>query len=390
MTLHWLAVQFLFYLALATALLWLGLAIAMIIGNRRLHFLKEMPPLAGAEMPVVSIIIPACNEERNLAEALQSVLHQDYPRLEIIVINDRSTDATGDILNRLALTYPQLRVHHINELPAAWLGKNHALQVGAAQASGDLLLFTDADIVMQPSVISRAVHYLQTEKLDHLTISMEIRMRGALLGMFTLAFGVFFSMYSRYWRARKPRSRAHVGIGGFNMVRAAVYRSIGGHTKIAMRPDDDMKLGKLIKAAGYRQQFMFGVGMMHVEWYASLSEALRGLEKNSFAGVDYSVLKLIGSTVALFALNVMPFVAVFFTHGATQIVNAAISLFILLFCAYGAGFHNIKRWYAVGFPLVTLLFIFILWRSALIALRNGGINWRGTHYSLAELKANRL
>src|SRR5262249_23526767 len=173
-------------------------------------------------------------------------------------------------------------------------------------------------------------------------------------------------------------------------VRAEVYKKIGGHSKIAMRPDDDMKLGKLIKQAGFRQQFLFGLEMMQVEWYASLREAVHGLEKNSFAGIDYSIAKLIGSSLLLFALNVLPFLAIFFTHGATEIINTATSIFILLFCAYGAAFHNLNRWYAIGFPLITLLFIYIMWRSALIALRNHGINWRGTHYPLAALKANRL
>ena len=390
MNLYSIATQSLFYLALVTALLWLAFAIVMFLGNRRIRFLKDVQPLASSDVPKVSVIIPACNEERNIEEALQSILHQDYANLEILVINDRSIDSTGERLNRLALSYPQLRVFHLTELPLGWLGKNHALHYGAQQASGEILLFTDADIVMQPSVIRRAVHYLLAENLDHLTISMEIRMPGVLLGMFTLAFGIFFSMYSRYWRAGQPRSRAHVGIGGFNMVGAKVYRKIGGHSKIAMRPDDDMKLGKLIKQSGFRQEFLFGLEMMQVEWYASLAEAVRGLEKNSFAGIDYSVLKLTGSTLLLFALNVLPFLVIPFTHGATQIINIATSIFILLFCAYGAAFHNLKRWYAIGFPLVTLIFIFIMWRSALLALRNDGINWRGTHYALAALKANRF
>src|SRR5262249_16384489 len=150
-----------------TALLWLAFAIAMFTGNRRIGYLKDVQPLVSSEVPRVTVIIPACNEERNIEEALQSILHQAYTNLEIIVINDRSLDSTGERLNRLALSYPQLRVFHITELPSGWLGKNHALHYGAQQASGELLLFTDADIVMQPSVISRAVHYFLAENLDH-------------------------------------------------------------------------------------------------------------------------------------------------------------------------------------------------------------------------------
>jgi hypothetical protein len=157
-----------------------------------------------------------------------------------------------------------------------------------------------------------------------------------------------------------------------------------------MRPDDDMKLGKVIKQSGYRQEFMYGVEMMWVEWYATPGEMIRGLEKNSFAGIDYSVLRLIGSTLTLLMFTILPFAAIFFTHGITRIMYAATVILILSCCAYGAGLHHIKRWYAFGFPFASLLFIYIMWRSSLIALRNNGINWRGTHYSLDELRSNRI
>ncbi len=105
--------------------------------------------------PVVSIIVPARNEADSIEEALKSVLALDYPNKEIIVINDRSTDATGEILARLAQEYPELQLITIDRLPSGWLGKNHALQRGAVSASGELLLFTDADIIMQPSLLRR-------------------------------------------------------------------------------------------------------------------------------------------------------------------------------------------------------------------------------------------
>jgi glycosyltransferase involved in cell wall biosynthesis len=281
-------------------------------------------------------------------------------------------------------------VLHVKGLPPGWLGKNHALHFGAIHATGELILFTDADIVMEPSAISRAVRYLTEKELDHLAVLMEARMPGVVLGMFALGFGVFFSIYSRFWRARNPRSGAHVGIGGFNLIRAEVYRAVGGHRPIAMRPDDDMKLGKLIKQSGYRQDLLFGRGLMYVEWYASLAELVRGLEKNTFAGVGYSVFQLVASSVALLAFAVLPFAAVFFAQGATRGLYLFTSLSIIAMCAYGARMQNIKPWYAVGFPLISLLFLFIVWRSAVLTLLNGGINWRGTHYSLAELRENKL
>ncbi|MEW6128867.1 MAG: glycosyltransferase family 2 protein [Acidobacteriota bacterium] len=380
----------LFYLALITAILWLIFLVELAIGNRSIVFLKDINPLAAPTPPKVSVIIPACNEARNIREALQSVLHQDYPNIEFIVINDRSIDHTGEILNEMARSDSRLHVVHLRELPRGWLGKNHALYAGARQATGDILLFTDADIVMQPTTVARAVSYLQAQKLDNVTVLMEVRMQGFWLNIFTLAFSVFFSVYSRFWRAKNPRSAAHIGIGGFNMVYASVYRKIGGHQPIAMRPDDDMKLGKLIKQSGHRQELLLGKGMLSVEWYASVRELVRGLEKNAFSGVNYSLWLLGFSTLAVLLFNVFPFVAVFLTSGATRIVNLAAMIMILSVCLASAGLQNRPRWQAFCFPLATLLFLYIMWRSALLAVMRGGVDWRGTHYSLAELKANKI
>jgi glycosyltransferase involved in cell wall biosynthesis len=378
------------YLAIATLVFFVGFGIDLVVGNRSIRFLKDVPSTGNGPGPKVSIIIPARNEERNIREALRSVLSQDYENTEIIVIDDRSTDRTAAILDRMAQEHPRLRVVNVRELPLGWLGKNHALYVGAHQATGDVLLFTDADIVMQPSSVRKAVGYMVTNRLDHLTITPEVRMPGILLDVFVGAFTVFFSLYARPWKARDPKSKRFIGIGGFNLVRAPVYRAVGTHRAIAMRPDDDIKLGKLIKWGGYRQELLFGRDMLRVEWYASLRELIDGLMKNAFAGVNYSILAVVSFSIAQFLLNVWPFLGLFLTHGITRTLNAVILLLIILICWDNARFHNARRWYGIGFPISTLLFIYIIWRSMLMRLANNGIRWRGTHYPLAELRANKV
>lgn len=382
--------NFLFYLAIATLLFWTAFGIDLAFGNRSTRFLKDLPLPTEAPSHRVSIIIPARNEERNIEEALQSILGQDYGNLEIIVVNDRSTDRTGAILDRMARSHPRLRLVHVRELPAGWLGKNYALYYGAQKASGDLLLFTDADVVMQPSTVSRAVGYMVERQLDHLAIAPEVRMPGVLLQLFVGAFGIFFSLYARPWKAKDPKSKWYIGIGAFNLVRRKIYRGVGTHRAIAMRPDDDIKLGKLIKRNGYRQEFLFGTEMMHVEWYASVGELIDGLMKNAFAGVDYRVSAIVGASIAQFLLNVWPFLGVFLTHGVARAINVVVVLAIIALCSQAARFLNVMRWYGIGFPIATLLFIYIMWRAMLIAIFNGGVTWRGTHYSLAELKANKV
>lgn len=381
---------FLFYLALVTLLFWLAFGIELVIGSRSIRFLKDVPSSKRLPAPKVSIIIPARNEEKHIQEALQSVLNQDYENLEFIIINDRSTDQTGTILTRMGKANPGLHILQTTELPPGWLGKTYALNFGAQKSTGELLLFTDADMVMQPSTVSKAVTYMLENQLDHLTIASEVRMPGVMLGMFTAAFGIFFSLYARPWKAKNPRSRKYVGIGGFNMVRAEVYRAVGTHQAIAMRPDDDMKLGKLIKKNGYKQELLFGKGMMYVEWYSSLRGLIDGLMKNAFAGVDYNIPAIVAGSIVQFLLNFWPFQGIFLTTGITRIINLIIVLIIILLCWDGARFHNLKRWYGIGFPICTLLFIYIMWKSMLMTIFNNGINWRGTHYPLAELKANKV
>jgi hypothetical protein len=211
-----------------------------------------------------------------------------------------------------------------------------------------------------------------------------------VLGMFMGVFTMFFTLYARPWKASDPHSRCFIGIGAFNLVRAHVYGAVGGHRRIALRPDDDLKLGKIIKDAGYSQEMLFGRGLMSVEWYPSLAALARGLEKNSLAGVDYRVAAMIGGTLVQLLVFVWPFTALAVASGVTLALNFAICVVILAAYVLVARMLGAPAWYAVGFPLMALAFVAILWRATFITLRDGGINWRGTHYPLAALKSNRV
>jgi cellulose synthase/poly-beta-1,6-N-acetylglucosamine synthase-like glycosyltransferase len=381
--------SFLLLLALGTLLLHLATAVRIVRGNRSIRFLRDLPPLVGP-LPRVSILIPARNEERNLEEALRSVLALDYENLEIDVIDDRSTDRTGEILDRMTAAEPRLRVMHVRELPAGWLGKNHALWLGAEKATGDFLLFTDADVVLEPSALRRAVQVMVADGLDHLTASPEIARPSVLFELFIGAFSLFFALFTRPWKAKDPRSPYYVGIGAFNLVRATAYRAVGGHRTIAMRPDDDLKLGKLLKSRGFRQEFVFGQGALRVEWYTSVRELIQGLMKNAFSGVDYRVRVVAVATVIQLAVFVWPFLAVLLIPGAARWLNLASVLTLVGLCWINAPLAGVRRWHGIGFPLATLLFLYILWRATLLTLWNDGIDWRGTHYPLAELRANKV
>jgi cellulose synthase/poly-beta-1,6-N-acetylglucosamine synthase-like glycosyltransferase len=376
-------------LAAATLLIHLATAVAVWRGARSIRFLSDQPPLSGSS-PRVSIVIPARNEERNVEEALRSVLALDYDNLEIDVVEDRSTDSTGAILDRMAAANPRVRVIHVRELPPRWLGKNHALELGGRKATGDYLLFTDADIVMEPTALRRAVGAMEADGLDHLAVSPEIERRSLLFEMFIGVFSLFFSIYLKPWKVRDPKTPNHVGIGAFNLVRASAWRAIDGFQRIAMRPDDDLKLGKLLKTSGFRQEMMFGRGMLRVEWYRSVRELIQGLMKNAFPGVDYRFSVVVSATVGQLTFLVWPFLALFLTSGATRWLNLASMTVLFTLCWLNAPLAGVRRWHGVGFPVATLLFLYIVWRSMLTILWNDGIDWRGTHYPLAELKANKV
>ena len=380
----------LFYLAVATLLFVVIVGIEAGLGNRSIGFLKDVVPSREVPRPKVSVIIPARNEEGKIKEALESLLEQDYESLEIIVLDDRSTDGTGVILKQMGLHDRRLRVLQIVELPPGWIGKNHALHYGAEQARGELLLFTDADIVMDRSTVMKTVSYMMEAQVDHLTLTPDIKMPGVALEVLVGVFSFFFGFFVRPWKVKNPKSGQFVGIGAFNLVRRGVYRAVGTHRAIAMRPDDDLKLGKLIKRNGYHQELLFGHEMLQVEWYSSVRELNRGLMKNMFAGVDYRISAVVGGTLLLLLGGVWPFVAVFVTDGITQILNLTIVFLIWGMCWDSARFSNVKPWFGLGFPMATLFFVYLQWKAMLTAFFTNGIDWRGTHYSLAELKANKV
>ena len=382
--------NFLLALAAGTTLLYVLASVSLYFGNRRIANLLDTPPLTGPDAPAVSVVFAARDEERGIERALQSMLQEDYPNYEVIAVNDRSTDGTGEVLERMARTHERLRVVTVRELPAGWLGKNHALHIGAEQASSEFLVFTDADIVMEPTALARAVHYALRHHLDHLAVSPRTEMRGFLLNALFGLFALSFNAFVQPWKTRDPKSRKHIGIGAFNLVRTSVYRALGGHEPIRMRPDDDMKLGKLIKNRGYRQDFAIGSTMLSVEWYPSLQAMMGGLMKNMFAGLDYRVSAAVVSAASLIVTYVWPFLALALTTGSVRTLNALLALTVLVVFATAAGYMNIPLTCAFAVPLSALLFAWIILRSMTVTLWNGGIEWRGTRYPLDELRANKL
>lgn len=381
---------FTFWLAVTALVLCVAAALEIFIGNRSVGALRDMQPEPDAAAEKVSIIVAARNEERNIRTALRSLLELRYPDFELIVVDDRSEDYTGRILDDMAASSPRLSVIHIDTLPKGWLGKNYALWTGSRHATGEYLLFTDADIVMEPTVVSRAMAYMKQYRLDHLAATPSMNMPTAFLGMFGASFIIAFSLFSRPWKAKDPASPSHIGIGAFNLVRADAYWQVGGHETIRLRPDDDLKLGKILKKGGFRQDAAYAPEFLAVEWYDSVYGAVKGLEKNAFSGADYNIPLVLCGAVIHTLCSIWPFAAIFLTGGVTQYITVAVVVINILIFVDCARFHHVKAWYVVGYPLTAALFVVILLRTMILNLFQGGIYWRGTFYQLKELKENKV
>ena len=380
----------LFWLALANLAMVLACLGLLALSRFLVRHIKDVSIEGIDAWPSVSLIAPARNEERNIEEAVRSLARLDYPNLQITIINDRSTDRTGEILDRLAAEFPQLNVVHLTDLPPGWLGKNHAMQLGADRSSGEWLLFADGDVVYEPTVLKRAIVYAHKHRVDHLAGWPDVVAQSWLMSTFMLTFALYLFLFVRVWAIRNPRSRAHIGVGAFNLVRAAAYRAAGGHARIKMRPDDDLKLGKIVKLAGYRQDFVDCTGLLSVEMYRSVSELLRGLEKNAFSATDYSVALTVFSTILSLLFCVWPFVAVFVISGPTRWLYLAVCLLLWTMAWGSARTTRAPPACALAYPLAVLMMVYIQWRTMLLNYYHGGIRWRDTHYSLAELRANKV
>ena len=376
-----------FSLAILAAGFWIPAGIWLMLNRHALTVLASVPVDDGHPFPAVSIVIPARNEERNLEQALQSVLALDYPDLEIIVVNDRSTDRTGTILEKMAEQDPRLNVVTIDSLPAGWIGKPHALHVGAQHAQGEFILFTDADVVFDPTALRKAMAHVQAHQFDHVTLIPEGTMPGSFLTAVSATFGMFMFIIFKPWQARNPQSRRYMGVGAFNLIRTSAYRAMGGHQPVASRPDDDLKFGKLVKDHGYRQDVLNGRGMVTVEWYRSVGELIDGLMKNMFAGMEYRVSSVAAATIAALLIHIWPWIGVWVAGGWPQAGYAVTIVMMIGSFGIAMGPFGVKFWQGLLLPLTIGLLAYIQCRSAVLALWRGGIVWRGTFYDLRQLKS---
>lgn len=369
-----------------TALAWVVGGIRTTKGMFLLPRVAEARLLPEADCPSVSVLVAARDEAAKLPQALASLLAQQYPRYEVIAANDRSRDATGQILDEFATRHQNLRVIHVNELPPGWLGKPHALATAYQRARGEWLVFTDADVCFAPDLLRRALSLVQDNGWDHLTLLGGMEMEGFWEKTVIPYFALGFVLRVEPWEASNPRSRRYCGVGAFQLLRRTTYDAIGTHRRLAMEVVDDMKLGKLVKDGGFRSGVALGDDELHLRWQEGLGNIVRGLTKNAFAASGYSVSHVVGSVLGVMTLSVLPFMALWATSGLPRVLAAVAVLAALARHALATHAMRISPLYALTHPLGAAICSYMVLRSAVVTLWRGGIVWRDTFYSLKELR----
>ena len=345
---------------------------------------------ASRSRPRLSVIIAAKDEQANIEAAVTSLLRQDYSSLQVIAVNDRSTDQTGEILDRVSSQDDRLTVVHIDELPGDWLGKNHAMHKASEVATGEFLLFTDGDVEFHPTALRSAMDYVEQHAVDHLCVFPEMITSGYWERALTTFFGLCFCVGLQSWLVPSSLRFAYVGVGAFNLVRKSAYDNIGGHSSLKFEVLDDVKLGKLLKRSGAKAVVLRGNGLVAVRWQPSAWGVITGLEKNGFASLDYSKTKLALTTVVYLVFFVSPYMAlVLFPDVRSSGYAATIVLYHASYAYVGHFMGSGLSLFPV-FPIASLGMAYAFWRSSWITIRQNGVRWRDTFYSLEMLRERRV
>jgi chlorobactene glucosyltransferase len=346
---------------------------------------------------LVSIIVPARNEERNIHRCVTSLLEQDYDHYEVIVVDDGSTDKTGHILDELVATHPngkRLWVLQLRDLPSEWAGKPHALHCGTQEARGEWFLFTDADTWHAPNALRSALTQAIEERTDMLTLGStqnlpsfwdKVLMPMAYLGI---------SMQYPPRQVNDPLSKVAIANGQYILIRSDVYEQIGGYERPELRGTllDDRDLARVVKENGFRLHFVDGRDLVSVRMYQGLYDAWRGWRKNAYLGSRGGILFVLLELLGLPQMTIIPFLLPLLAGlsrkagkkgiGRTE-ANVATILELAPLLTYRVWLNRqlkIPAYYALTHPLAGAIFEAILGESTWRVLTKRGVDWRGRQY----------
>jgi len=364
-----------------------SLIIVHLAGRIRI-FDKESPPEL-ERWPRLSIIIPACNEAKTIKPAVNTLLEQDYPDFEILLIDDRSTDGTGKIIDGIAEKDARVKALHIEMLPEGWLGKVNALNTGTAQSNGEWLLFTDADVHFRQGTLRKALALAEADKSDHLALLPKPTSSTFWFEVVISTFGAIFLHGTGAADIGRPGSKAFVGTGAFNLVKRSAFNNTEGFSWLKMEPVDDVGLGLMLCISGAKSSFAITTRDVSLVWYPSIKAMFKGVEKNIFGSVaNYSLIRMLIIVAFIWAFAFAPFVALMFFNLLPVFMLGIITY---VFMALGAFFVKEKfgqKFFPLSLAQFGLIIVSIMFlRSGIICKLKGGIDWRGTRYKTEDLLA---
>ena len=388
-------IKLLFFISAGICILsWVTFSLRAAYHGMGIKQLTQIPFNNSRIFPKLSVIVTARNEERMMEHDLESLLGVDYPDIEFIVIDDRSTDKTGEIIDLFAAKDVRITPIHIENLPLGWLGKVNALNIGTAAANGEWLLYTDADIRFERETLKRSVACAEDLKLDHLSLLPDDRTQSdkLLVPLFVLAFGVMFLVRTQMREIGKKGSPAFIGVGAFNLVRRTAFEKTPGFEWLKMEVIDDVALGLMLKKAGAHSAVLGGQGLVSFEWYQTLPDAIIGLEKNAFAGfAEYSYIRGIAIVLKMWCIALLPLV-VALAYQNLLMLSVVILLYFLIPFIVGIALKRTIQTKPILVALIPLGYFFVsvaIMNSIITVRREGGIRWRDTFYTSEELRKGR-
>ena len=372
-------------LPIALPALGLGALLSLAGETRRLLRLEQFPPLPPQRLPALSIVVAARDEAATVGPAVASLLDLGYPDLEIVFVDDRSTDGTAEAVRRVAEGHPRGHRLHLlenRELPDGWLGKVHALHLGARACRHDLVLLTDADVIFAPEALRRAVTAQQVLGADHLAVLPRVEVRGfwepTLVAFLASIFMVLFRPASLH------RSRYRfLGVGAFTLLTRSMLEQLGGLEPLQLQVVDDGFLGMMVKARGGRQFVLMGQEQMSLRWFHGLGGLVRGLEKNAYAATGYRPLLAVLSALATSSLLWLPLLV---SGLGSPLWGALLYLFFALDGLLVARASRAPLWPALTHPRAGGDSGSARRRAAGRAEPRKAVVWRGTAYPLATLR----
>jgi chlorobactene glucosyltransferase len=363
----------------------MGWVMAFVFTLLNLSRVERLSVRMPRELPLVSIIIPARDEEREIERTLSALRSQTYPAIEIIVIDDRSTDSTPLILARAAAEDPRITViSSVEEPPAGWLGKPWALHRGSLAARGELLLFVDADVHYKPDAVAAAVAEIEERDAALLTLLPTVEMRGFWEHVLMPNLAFFIYTVIPLWRTNRSSSaRLAVGGGTGNLVRRADYEAVGGHETLKDAVVDDVALARLMRKRGRRARVVRAEDFVSVRMYHGLGEILGGFTKNAFAVFGRSYVVLTAVVLLSILFHILPW-------GYALTGDAlAIAIVILAAVTRAILFRDLRYRLdnaLLAHPLMIGMWCLILIRSAWITGVRRELAWRGRVYDARKTR----